>query len=148
MKTSRFRTEAGVWRRLSSRLIRLVATNGDLATDDPSYPWIATSRQVRSLADENQARRLVGILTRACDGQIVNSLLRAFDRCYIHPAWSRRMRSNSQDRADVEQVFSKYLRSLEAADVALASAASPLRAMPPGSSSISCSRRSWPMGRL
>jgi ketosteroid isomerase-like protein len=32
-----------------------------------------------------------------------------------------RMRSNSQDRADVERVFSKYLRSLEAADVALAS---------------------------
>jgi ketosteroid isomerase-like protein len=31
------------------------------------------------------------------------------------------MRSNSQDRADVEQVFSRYLRSLEAADVALAS---------------------------
>ena len=31
------------------------------------------------------------------------------------------MRSNSQDRADVEQVFSKYLRSLTAADVALAS---------------------------
>ena len=31
------------------------------------------------------------------------------------------MRSHSQDRADIEQVFSKYLRSLEAADVALAS---------------------------
>jgi len=31
------------------------------------------------------------------------------------------MTSNSQDRADVERVFSKYLRSLEAADVALAS---------------------------
>jgi ketosteroid isomerase-like protein len=31
-----------------------------------------------------------------------------------------RMSSNSQDRADVEHVFSKYLRSLEAADVALA----------------------------
>ena len=31
------------------------------------------------------------------------------------------MRSNSPDRADVEAVFSKYLRSLEAADVALAS---------------------------
>jgi hypothetical protein len=27
----------------------------------------------------------------------------------------------NQDRADVESVFSKYLRSLEAADVALAS---------------------------
>ena len=31
------------------------------------------------------------------------------------------MRSQSEDRADVERVFSKYLRSLEAADVALAS---------------------------
>jgi ketosteroid isomerase-like protein len=31
------------------------------------------------------------------------------------------MRSNSEDRADVEQVFNKYLQSLEAADVALAS---------------------------
>jgi ketosteroid isomerase-like protein len=32
-----------------------------------------------------------------------------------------RMRSNSEDRADIEQVFNKYLQSLEAADVALAS---------------------------
>ena len=31
------------------------------------------------------------------------------------------MRSNSQDRADLELVFSRYLRSLETADVALAS---------------------------
>ena len=31
------------------------------------------------------------------------------------------MRSDSQDRADVERTFTKYLRSLEAADVALAS---------------------------
>ena len=31
------------------------------------------------------------------------------------------MRSDSQDRAEVERVFHKYLQSLEAADVALAS---------------------------
>ena len=31
------------------------------------------------------------------------------------------MKSNSQDRADVEGVFSKYLRSLEAADIGMAS---------------------------
>ena len=31
------------------------------------------------------------------------------------------MTTHSQDRADVERVFSKYLRSLESADVALAS---------------------------
>jgi ketosteroid isomerase-like protein len=30
------------------------------------------------------------------------------------------MTGNSQDRADIERVFNKYLRSLEAADVALA----------------------------
>ena len=98
-----------------------------------------------------------------------------------------------QDRTDVEQVFNKYLQSLDAADVALASnvwlqspdvlvvtplgrfkgwdgvnkrstqrrststrsgtfrpatSASSWQAMPPGSSMILCSQRSWLMGSL